>query len=48
MSRPNNPTIIDRLRLAISTLLGRPAKPAPAYATVRVRRYPHRFTQLDR
>ena len=46
MSRSTNQELFDRLRLAISTLLGRPLKPAPAYATVR--RNPRRTTHPGR
>ncbi len=42
MSRSTNQDLFDRLRLVISTLLGRPVKPALAYATIRDRRYPRR------
>lgn len=48
MSRTTNQDLVDRLRLAISTLLGRAPKPAPAYVTVQVRRHPRRTTHPGR
>ena len=48
MSRPTIQDLIDCLRLVISTLLGRPVKPVPAYATIRDRRLPRWPTHLGR
>jgi hypothetical protein len=48
MSRSTNRDLIDRLRLAISALLGRPARPAPAYVTVEARHHPCRPTHPGR
>lgn len=48
MSRSTSQDLFDRLRLAISTLLGRTVKPVPAYATIRDRRLPRRPTHLGR
>ncbi|HEY7033525.1 MAG TPA: hypothetical protein VH482_19470 [Thermomicrobiales bacterium] len=47
MSR-STPSFFDRLRMALNALVGRQAKPAPAYATVPVRRFPRRTTPTGR
>ncbi|MEA2582455.1 MAG: hypothetical protein QOF33_540, partial [Thermomicrobiales bacterium] len=47
MSRSSNQSLIDRVREALSTLLGRPAKPAPAYAPVPVRSVQRRITAFS-
>jgi len=48
MSRSTNQGFFDRLWMALNALVGRQAKPAPAYAIVRVRRLPHRTTYTSR
>lgn len=48
MSRSTNQGFVDRLRLALASLMGRPPKPTAAYATVPVRRLPRRTTDLGR
>jgi hypothetical protein len=48
MSRSNNQGFFDRLRLAFNALIGRQAKPAPAYATIPVRRSHRRTTHPGR
>ncbi len=48
MSRSTDRRFIDRVREALSTLMGRPVKPAPAYAPVPVRRVQRRTGQTGR
>jgi hypothetical protein len=48
MPRSTNQDLFDRLRMAISALLGRPVKPVPAYAIASARRHQRRMNHIDR
>jgi hypothetical protein len=48
MSRSTSLSLFDRLRTVLTTLMGRPGKSAPAFATVPVRRLPRRANRPSR